>query len=194
MRAELHTRFASWLEAHGSTLVEFDEILGYHLERAFVFRTELALPDEDGLAAAARRRLRAGGRRATIRKDFGATANLLERAVALIPADEVDLALELELVRALNELGRSGDALGRSESLVERGVARGDRVTELCGTLEAGMIRMNVEPEGATEKLDALVERALVVLERADNDIALYTAYHARGSVAFTRAQTDTPR
>ena len=33
-RAELHRRFAEWLEEHGQSLVELDEILGYHLEQA----------------------------------------------------------------------------------------------------------------------------------------------------------------
>ena len=33
-RAELHERFADWLEEHGADLVELDEILGYHLEQA----------------------------------------------------------------------------------------------------------------------------------------------------------------
>jgi predicted ATPase len=31
-RADLHERFADWLEKHGQDLVELDEILGYHLE------------------------------------------------------------------------------------------------------------------------------------------------------------------
>ena len=34
VRADLHERFADWLEEHGAELVELDEILGYHLERA----------------------------------------------------------------------------------------------------------------------------------------------------------------
>ena len=33
-RAELHERFAVWLEEHGAGLVELDETLGYHLEQA----------------------------------------------------------------------------------------------------------------------------------------------------------------
>ena len=33
-RAELHERFADWLEQRGGELVELDEILGYHLEQA----------------------------------------------------------------------------------------------------------------------------------------------------------------
>src|SRR5205807_7700176 len=33
-RAELHQRFAAWLAEYGSSLVELEEILGYHLEQA----------------------------------------------------------------------------------------------------------------------------------------------------------------
>ena len=40
-RAELHERFADWLEEHGADLVELDEILGYHLEQAYRYRREL---------------------------------------------------------------------------------------------------------------------------------------------------------
>ena len=40
-RAELHERFADWLEERGADLVELDEILGYHLEQAYGYRVEL---------------------------------------------------------------------------------------------------------------------------------------------------------
>ena len=63
-RADLHERFASWLEEHGTELVELDEILGYHLEQACRYRAELGTPDDGILAAAARRRLTAAGHRA----------------------------------------------------------------------------------------------------------------------------------
>ena len=43
-RAELHERFAAWLEEHGSELVELDEVLGYHLEQAVRYRHELGQP------------------------------------------------------------------------------------------------------------------------------------------------------
>ena len=45
-RAELHERFADWLDEHGAELVERDEILGYHLEQAYRYRTELGSADE----------------------------------------------------------------------------------------------------------------------------------------------------
>ena len=41
VRADLHERFAAWLEEHGAELVELDEILGYHLEQACRYRAEL---------------------------------------------------------------------------------------------------------------------------------------------------------
>ena len=34
VRADLHARFADWLDEHGGELVERDEIVGYHLEQA----------------------------------------------------------------------------------------------------------------------------------------------------------------
>src|SRR6266545_1576596 len=79
VRAELHERFAAWLEEHGAELVELDEILGYHLEQVCRYRAELGLPSDEALAAAARRRLTAAGRRAQFRADYSAAASLLER-------------------------------------------------------------------------------------------------------------------
>ena len=64
-RADLHERFAGWLEEHGSELVELNEILGYHLEIACNYRAELGMSRNDELAMVARRRLTAAGRRAS---------------------------------------------------------------------------------------------------------------------------------
>ncbi len=190
-RAELHERFAAWLEQHGAELVELDELLGYHLEQSCRYRAELGLPSDDQLAAAARRRLTAAGRRASFRQDSGAAASLLGRAAALVPAAELDLALELDLVDALFGTGKGGDALRRARSLAERATAAGDRVGELCGGIEEGLLRAFLEPEGATERLAALVEQALPVFEAAGDDLALYIGYRALGQVAGMRGQFD---
>ncbi len=61
-RAELHQRFAKWLERHGGELVELDEILGYHLEQAALYLAELGMPDP-ALGEEASRRLGAAGER-----------------------------------------------------------------------------------------------------------------------------------
>ena len=78
-RADLHRRFAAWLEEHGHDLVELDEILGYHLEQAARYLAELGRPDPDLAAAASR--LAAAGRRARWRYDRRAAQSLLQRAV-----------------------------------------------------------------------------------------------------------------
>ena len=191
-RAELHARFATWLEEHGVELVELDEILGYHLEHACRYRAELAMPADPMLAAAARRRLTAGGRRAHLRSDFGAAVSLYERAAALMAPAEFDVALETGLSEALFWAGKGVDALGRAESLAERAVAAGDRVGSLCGRIQAGISRTFLEPEGATETLAALVEEALPVFEAAGDEFALYIANYALGWVRIQRVQIDT--
>src|SRR5205823_2878534 len=44
--AQLHERFALWLEERGVGLVQLDEIASYHLEQAFGYRCELGPADE----------------------------------------------------------------------------------------------------------------------------------------------------
>ena len=132
-RAELHERFAAWLEEHGTNLVELDEILGYHLEQGSRYRAELGLPSDAALTSKARRRLTAGGQRAALRQDYGAAARLLERAAALMPPPELDLALESQLVDVLLWAGKVDEALRRAESLAHRATTAGDEVGGSAG-------------------------------------------------------------
>jgi class 3 adenylate cyclase/tetratricopeptide (TPR) repeat protein len=190
-RAELHGRFAAWLEEHGAGLVELDEILGYHLEQACLYRAELGAPEDVALAAAARRRLAAAGGRALARVDNFAAANLLERAAALMPPDEIDVALENDLVYALLWTGKSDEALQRARETAERASAAGDHVAELCAHILEWSVRFYVEPHGATDRLAAILDRALPVFEAASDDRALYIGYSGLGLVAAMRAQMD---
>jgi tetratricopeptide (TPR) repeat protein len=95
VRADLHARFADWLDQHGHSLVERDEIVGYHLEQASRYVTELGRPDPD-VADRAALRLTAAGRRAGDRLDYRTAHALLSRAVELLRPHRLDLALELE--------------------------------------------------------------------------------------------------
>jgi class 3 adenylate cyclase len=186
-RAELHARFASWLEQHGTELVELDELLGYHREQACSYRAELDLPRDDDLATTARRSLTAGGRRAARRQDYGAAVNLLERAAALLSASEVDLALETELSDVLFWSGRLDEGLRRADALAARASDAGDRVGELLGRLQRAVLLGNVEPEN----LASLVEEALPVFERAGDDLALYIGYSALAELSNLRGRLD---
>jgi class 3 adenylate cyclase/tetratricopeptide (TPR) repeat protein len=188
-RADLHERFARWLEQRGG-LVELDELVGYHLEQAVRYRSELGLPAEADLQAAARSRLGTAGERAFVRQDYGAAVNLLERAAALVPPGEVD-PLEIELVEALFWGGKADEALECAGSFAERAAAISDRIAELYGRLEEALVRDYLEPEGATERLALLVDEALPLFEAARADFALYVAYRALAQVHNMRAQMD---
>src|SRR5207245_4268345 len=66
LRADLHARFASWVERRsGERAVEYEEIIGYHAERAYEYLAELGPVDEEGaaLAALAAERLASAGLR-----------------------------------------------------------------------------------------------------------------------------------
>jgi class 3 adenylate cyclase/tetratricopeptide (TPR) repeat protein len=192
VRAQLHERFADWLQDRGASLVELDELLGYHLEQACRYRTELGVPDAI-LAAAARSHLAAAGRAARRRQGVhsGAAASLLARAAALVPSGEFDIALEADLVDALFWGGKFADASHRARANVERAAAAGHHVGELFGSIQDALIRASLEQEGATEELAALAEHALPVFEAAGDDVALHLAYGALGQVANARAQMD---
>src|SRR5205085_4699377 len=116
-RAELHERFARWLETHAGRLVELDEIVGYHFEQACRYRKELGLARDDELADAARHRLATAGRGAYARSDSHAAVSLLTRAAALVPSDGIDLALEVDLIGALSWGVNAGAGLRPAASL-----------------------------------------------------------------------------
>ena len=128
-RADLHERFAAWLElAAADRLREFEEIVGYHLEQAFQYRVALGPRDvrASSLAARACERLEAAGRRALVRSDLPAAISLLERVSRLLPTDDPRrIALLAELSGALIESGRLDDA-GRVLDEAERLAAAAD--------------------------------------------------------------------
>ena len=86
LRADLHERFAGWLDGRGE---EFEEIIGYHLEQAHTCLAELGSKTERtrDLAERAGGHLAASGRRAYERGDLSAAADLLGRAERLLPPD-----------------------------------------------------------------------------------------------------------
>ena len=108
--ADLHERFAGWLErAAGERLREFEEIVGYHLEQAYRCRAAIGSIDTHTATLATRsaQRLESAGRRALARSDLPAAIGLLERAADLLALDAPRRAALLpELGAALIEAGR----------------------------------------------------------------------------------------
>ena len=191
-RADLHARFAAWLEERGIDLPELDELLGYHLEQAHRYRLEVGLPDDRELRDKARRHLAAAGWRAHVREDYAAATTLLERAEALTPPGEIDLRLEIDLNDALLNGPRAHEALRRSGVMAKRAAAADDRIGERCLRIQEGYIRLWLDSEGSAEHVAALVEEALPMFEAAHDDFALYFAYRTLGQVADVHLQGRT--
>jgi class 3 adenylate cyclase/tetratricopeptide (TPR) repeat protein len=190
-RADLHERFARWIEEHGTQLVELDEIVGYHLEQACLYRSELGLEPDEELRESARRRLTDAGRRAIARQDFIAASHLVRRAVALVPDGEVDVPLEIDLADALFFCGNTEDPYRLLMEAAQRAADVGDRLGELCARLEGGVFKLFVEPEGASAELEAVIAEAIPELDSAGDPFGLYILHFARSMLAHGRNQYD---
>src|SRR5205814_2135569 len=111
-RADLHQRFAAWLESRGTDVVELDELLGYHLEQAYHYQVDLQSIQADGrqLASRGSQLLESAGRRALARSDLAAAINLLERSADLLDDDARRAALLSDLGAAQMEAGNLAEA------------------------------------------------------------------------------------
>jgi class 3 adenylate cyclase/tetratricopeptide (TPR) repeat protein len=148
-RAELHERFARWLEGVApERLAEVQPIVGYHLERAHRYREELGTPSGSDIAREAAGHLGEAGRRALARADVPAAVNLLDRALALLPRDDpLRPRLMIELADALRELGefdRVAELANEGETLAR---AVGDRGLELRFELRLLYLRLMDDPK-----------------------------------------------
>ena len=189
-RAELHERFAGWLEQHGSELVELDEVLGYHLEQAVRYRRELGQQVDEEVSGRARRRLAAAGRRADLRSDFAAQLNLAERALELVPEGEIHEQLEFDVVDAAFKLDVT-DAGRRAQSLVKRARQAGAESAELCGRVLEGIIGAQSGAGPGTENLEDCSHALLRVATKNDDHFALYVGSYGLVAVQHMRALFD---
>jgi class 3 adenylate cyclase/tetratricopeptide (TPR) repeat protein len=175
-RAELHERFAVWLEGRGAELVELDEILGYHLEQACRYRQELGQVDPHGgaLAARAGERLGLAGRRAILRQDFRAGLNLLQRAADLLSDELRDARFEIDLGWARFNTGQGAEAVSGLAEAAGRAGASGNRIAELGLRLEQANLESVTGP--SAERLRELAAEALPVFEAAGDEWGLTVA------------------
>ncbi len=166
VRADLHRRFAGWLETHGQDLVELEEITGYHLEQAAHYLVELGRPDP-ALAAAAAERLWRSGRRALWRVDRRAARSLLERAAALSPNPDVHLVVDL--ARSLDDPSVAASVL---EGVAERADADGDPAGAALVRAFLAYQRGHMG-ESSSDEQERLALEAIALLEAAGDDAGL---------------------
>jgi class 3 adenylate cyclase/tetratricopeptide (TPR) repeat protein len=182
-RAVLHERFVAWADRVNQDrdrAVEYEEILGYHLEQAHMCLSELGPLDEHGreLGARAAARLFSAGHRAFARGDMPAAANLLRRAAALLPADSRDrLALLPDLAEAMMAIGEFAWA----ETFLDEAIETAESVGEDGLAASARLLRLRVrshsaDPEDWTEQVVVEADHGLPVLEAAGDHVELARA------------------
>ena len=189
VRAELHQRFADWLETHGQQLVELEEIVGYHLEQAARYLAELG-QDSRELALTAGDRLGAAGDRAFWRGDSRATAGLLERALSLTRPYRLDLRLELELAQALYTTDVARGVVV-AEAVAERAAAAAENDAEVAlAHTVAALARMN-GGQGSPDEVERRAREALPLLDAADDHDGLARVWNALAWVANIRQRYE---
>ena len=160
-RAELHGRFADWLESRGGKTVEHDETIGWHLEQAHQHLRELGPIDERGRAFGERAAhyLAAAGRRALGRDDLSLAASLLGRALdQLDGADPARANLALDWCEALLAAGDVGAAAAAIAEL-GRFIADSDRL-RAWHTCFAGQLAALTDPQALRATADAVAAAA----------------------------------
>jgi len=187
-RADLHERFAAWLErAAGERLTEYEEIVAYHLEQAYRYREELGPVDDAGrvVARKAAEHLHAAGERAEARGDVRAARTLLERAVALLPPDDPGrLTLQSRIGRVLFESGEIERAYGFLTRTLEAATAAGD----LSATAWARLFLMEVDASLGTDSQVANAEAAEQLIgefEALGDELGVATAGIVAGQYRF---------
>jgi tetratricopeptide (TPR) repeat protein len=183
-RATLHERFVAWADRVNrdrDRAIEFQEILGYHLEQAYNNLSELGPLDAHAreLGARAAERLAGAGRRSFARGDMPAAANLLRRATAVLPPDDpARLELLPDLGEALMDIGEFAWA----EVFLDEAINAGQANSNSLLRARAELLLLRVKGQGGTperwsERMVPAAARAISQFEEGGDDAALATAW-----------------
>jgi class 3 adenylate cyclase/tetratricopeptide (TPR) repeat protein len=193
-RADLHEGYVAWLErTTGPKSSELDEILGYHLEQAFHYRSELGPVGDEAseLACRAGESLGRAGRRAMVGGgDIAAAASLISRAVALLPEEHPrrpDLLTELGSARMM-----AGDFAGADEVLEEAAALAaetGDDRLQSRALIELEFYKSFTGSEDVTRTIPEVTARAIPILEGAGDHLGLARAWRLRSELDIRAAR-----
>jgi class 3 adenylate cyclase/tetratricopeptide (TPR) repeat protein len=200
-RADLHERFAEWL-ATRALPTDADEFVGYHLERAYGYLTELGPEDARARRTGDRAAdlLGAAAIKARDRADWAAAEKLGSRAVALRGPDDPRRPWDLlELGHALMEADRAAAAAAPFGEALELASRMGDERAEAHASLGQVNVSWLLEPEGGSLAIGELVDKLIPRFEGWGDERGLAFAYFSRGQVhwnacRFALARADASR
>ena len=204
-RAELHERYAGWLEQNTEDRrSQFDELVGYHLYEAYLYAHKLNPRDQrmHGLARRTGERHAAAGLRAAIRGDNQLTVAWLGRAASLLPADH---PTRLEVLRPLAEALQAGgeltEAMQAYEEIAGTATTAGDDGLAAHATLGRLAVAAQNDTGRFLEEGRDEIERAIPVFDRLGDPLGLAKAWHllafrdwARGRLASAKSAAERAR
>jgi class 3 adenylate cyclase/DNA-binding SARP family transcriptional activator/tetratricopeptide (TPR) repeat protein len=188
-RWPLHERYAEWADVRPEPL---DAFVGYHLEQAYRYRTDLldTSGETEEIAQRASDRLETAANRAVRRSDFSAAVNLLERAVALPPVAELRRAgLMGELAAIRMEAGQLAEADGALAAAKGLAAAAGDERLRARLLVESQFLELHRAAPGATRAAPEILREIIPTLERADDQRGLSRAWQLQASSDWRRGQ-----
>lgn len=179
LRAELHAEIAELLVAAD------DELVGHHLEQAYIYRRELGLLDESDAELAERGadRLAAAGRRAHAAGDTPAAVSLLTRAADLSPCP----ATSAELGEALRDAGELALADATLVEAIDASRALGDDQAEALASIVRWRMRLQVDPEISFDEAESSIRAVIERLQETDADALLAKAWHCLAVIPWLR-------
>ena len=195
-RAQLHIDFVRWgdkVNANRDRALEFQEILGYHLEQAHRYLCELGPLDESGVAIGidGAQRLSAAARRASARGDMHAAANLYRRAIDLLGrGSPMRLQLLPEFGEVLIDLGN----FARARTVLSEAQAGAESAGNRRIAMFAELLRVRVglgsaEPGYSSDDALRIAKKSIPWFEAEGAQLELARAWRLIGVVYGMAAQ-----
>jgi DNA-binding SARP family transcriptional activator len=194
LRAELHHRFADWLEyVLWESAPERPEILGYHLEQSVRYLSELrpAEAQSSPLPHRAASHLETAGRSAHDRGDALGAMNLLIRAAALLPRNDAALArIYTSLGTALTEAGQLEKAVATLDDAQRIAAANGDDRQRAHARVQALLSGLKLAPNKAARQIAQELPELRAEFARSDDELGLCQTLRLEAAMYWIHARS----
>jgi class 3 adenylate cyclase/tetratricopeptide (TPR) repeat protein len=186
-RAALHERFADWLErVTALRALEYEELVGYHLEQACSYLLELGPRDEHAAGVGLRGSLllASAGAKASGRGDMPAAANLIARAMSLrAPNDPIGIEMAVDLADALREMGEFDRARSVVTDALAAATTSGDERLLMSLRLVQLLVERSAGPTGWAEIAQRDGERAVAIFAKTGDHVGMARAYRLLATI-----------
>ena len=193
-RAELHHRYADWLEAFApDPFPARSEILGYHLEQSVRYRAELRPtdPESPALSHRAAAHLEMAGVAAHDRGDDLAAVNLLDRAAALLSGGDPALGgLYTSLGTALREAGQLEKAATILDHAQRIATVNADQRQYAHARVQALLLGLEVDPNDAETEISHALPELQREFNRSHDELGLCRTLQLEAALYWDHARS----